>query len=146
MNRAYPVTAVVVARHPVHSILASFPIACFTLALLTDIAYWLTSNLMWKHFSEWLLFAGIVFGVLALIAGVLDFLLRRQARAAGPVWPYLIGSVVVLVLAVINSFVHSGDGWTGVVPYGLILSAVTVIVAFATDWFGRTMAFRLASE
>ena len=42
----------------------------------------------------------------------------------------------------LDSLVHAGDGWTGVVPYGLILSAATVLVMLVTDWFGRAMVFR----
>ena len=37
--------------HPVLRILAFFPIACFTCALLTDIAYLQTTNVMWADFS-----------------------------------------------------------------------------------------------
>ena len=44
----------------------------------------------------------------------------------------------MLALASLNSLVHAGDGWTAVVPYGLILSAVTVIVVIATAWLGRS--------
>lgn len=144
-----PSTAAVL-RHPIHATLTPFPIVCFTLALLTDIAFWQTSNLMWQHFAEWLLLAGIVFGVLAALAGLIDFLVRPAVRARGPAWPHAIGpawphaigSVVVLLLAIVNSFVHAADGWTGVVPYGLILSAATVLLMMVSDWFGRSMVFR----
>jgi uncharacterized membrane protein len=97
---------------------------------------------MWQYFSEWLLLAGLVFGALAALAGAVDFLLRPAIRAAGPAWPHAVGGVIVLLLAFVNSFVHAADGWTGVVPYGLILSAMTVLVMVVTDWFGRAMVFR----
>jgi uncharacterized membrane protein len=142
MNRLHPTAAAAIARHPIHATLVPFPIVCFTLALLTDIAYWRTSNLMWQYFSEWLLLAGLVFGVLAALAGAVDFLFRREVRAPGPAWPHAVGGVIVLVLAIVNSFVHAADGWTGVVPYGLVLSAATVLVMAVTDWFGRAMVFR----
>src|SRR3546814_13089787 len=83
---------------------------------------------MWQHFSEWLLLAGLVFGALAALAGAVDFLVRPEVRAPGAAWPHALGSVIALVLAIVNSFVHAADGWTGVVPYGLILSAATVVV------------------
>ena len=50
--------------------------------------------------------------------------------------------MLVLILAFINSLVHSADGWTGVVPWGLALSALTVLVLIVTNWFGRTMVYR----
>jgi uncharacterized membrane protein len=142
MSLAHSRSTVAVAGHPVHATLASFPIVCFTLTLLADIAFWRTSNLMWQHFAEWLLLAGLVFGALAALAGAVDFLVRPAVRAPRSAWPHAVGSVIVLVLAIVNSFVHAADGWTGVVPYGLILSAVTVLVMMVSDWFGRAMVFR----
>lgn len=142
MNRQHSSATAAIARHPIHATLVPFPIVCFTLALLTDIAYWQTSHLMWQDFSEWLLLAGLVFGALAALAGAVDFLSRREFRASRSAWPHAVGSVIVLVLAFVNSFVHAADGWTGVVPYGLILSAATVLVMAVTDWFGRAMVYR----
>ena len=138
----HPPSTATIAGHPIHAMLVPFPIACFTLTLLTDIAYWRTSYLMWQHFSEWLLFAGLVFGVLAGLAGAVDFLSRREVRAQRPAWPHAIGNVVVLILAFINSLVHAGDGWTAVVPWGLILSAVTVLLLLVTGWLGGSMVYR----
>lgn len=142
MKHPHAAATLAISRHPIHATLAPFPIVCFTLTLLTDIAYWRTSNLMWQHFSEWLLLAGLVFGVLAALAGAVDFLFRPEVRAPGAAWPHAVGGVIALVLAIVNSFVHAADGWTGVVPYGLILSAVTVVVMMVSDWFGRAMVFR----
>ena len=118
---------------PIHSTLLAFPIACFSLALLTDVAYSQTVNLQWLHFSEWLLLAGLVFGALELLALIFDLLFRKVR----PSWLPVLGGVVVLVLATINSFVHTVDGWTAVVPYGLALSIATVLVMILTAWTGR---------
>lgn len=142
MHRPHASSTAAISRHPIHATLAPFPIVCFTLTLLADIAYWRTSNLMWQHFAEWLLFVGLVFGALAALAGAVDFLVRREVRAPGAAWPHALGSVIVLVLAFFNSLIHARDGWTGVVPYGLILSAATVLVMMLSDWFGRALVFR----
>lgn len=133
MTSYHPLPVADVAMHPVHATLQSFPIACFSLTVLTDIAYIQTSNLLWLHFSEWLLLAGLVFGVLALLVRALDCLIRRirPSRLA------VLGGIVVLVLATINSFVHTADGWTAVVPYGLTLSIVTVLAMIVTAWLAR---------
>lgn len=115
---------------PIYAGFLSFPIACFFLALLTDIAYWQTSNLLWLHFSEWLLLAGLVGGILAMIARGLEYL----AWKTRPRWSAVFAGFVVLLLAAINNFVHTADGWTAVVPYGLILSVATVLMMIATAW------------
>jgi uncharacterized membrane protein len=113
--------------------LVSFPIACFSLTVLSDIAYWQTSNLLWLHFSEWLLFAGLVFGFLAALMAVANVLIWKTA----PSWIATIGWVVVFLLAVLNSFIHTADGWTAVVPYGMTVSFVTVVLMLIAGWFGR---------
>jgi len=138
-----PITATIDGQ-PMHSMLAQFPIVCFTLTLLTDIAYWRTSHLMWLEFSSWLLLAGLVFGALALVAGLIEFFFGPAMRTPPPAWPHAVGGVVVLALAFLNSLVHAGDGWTAVVPWGLTLSAVTVVVIIVTEWSGRTLLFRRA--
>jgi len=57
-----------------HATFRALPIACFPFALASDIAYAQTSNLLWLHFAEWLLFAGIVGLTLALVAVAVDLL------------------------------------------------------------------------
>ncbi|MFD2740660.1 DUF2231 domain-containing protein [Sulfitobacter aestuarii] len=142
MARSNPRSVVAIAGHPLHPMLVSFPIVCFTLTLLTDIAYWRTSNLMWQHFSEWLLFAGLIIGGLAALAGVIDVIASKRIRSLKLVWFHALGNVVVLGLALVNSLVHAGDGWTAVVPWGLTLSAVTVAIMLVTGWLGASMIYK----
>jgi uncharacterized membrane protein len=118
------------------SALLSFPVACFTLTVLTDIAYWQTLNLLWLHFSEWLLFAGLVFGALALVVLAIDFAISRVR----PAWSAVLAGIAVLLLATLNSFVHTADGWTAVMPYGLALSALTLVGMMAAAWLGARHA------
>jgi uncharacterized membrane protein len=98
--------------------------------LLTDIAYWRSANLMWADFSDWLLAAAMIMGVVAAIAILVDAVTRRPLMP----WPVFIGYLAVFLLGLLNSFVHSRDGWTSVVPTGLALSAVTALVLLLTGW------------
>ena len=111
-------------------------------ALITDIAYWKTAEMMWADFSAWLLFAGLVMGVLAALVGLIDFLSNRLIRGLSSAWLHMAGNALVLILALFNSFVHSRDAWTSVVPTGLMLSAMTVLVMVFTGWLGWTMVYR----
>ncbi|WP_085026639.1 DUF2231 domain-containing protein [Ensifer aridi] len=130
------------ATSPIHSLFAPFPVVCFTLALLTDIAFWQTGYGMWQNFSAWLLFAGMVFGVVAALAGVAEFLFRSKRRAPAAIWLHTVGYVVVLGLAFVNNLVHAADGWRAVVPYGLILSAATVLLIILIALLDRAMLHR----
>lgn len=142
MENSYRRSAAALVGRPVYAILASFPVACFTLTLITDIVFWRTSNLMWQNFSAWLLFAGLVFGALATVIRLADFLLHPEMRSLGIAWFHAVLGAAVLVLAVLNSFVHAGDGWTAVVPYGLALSAITVALMLVAAWLGRSLTLR----
>jgi len=129
------------AWDPIHLLFVPFPIACFTLALLTDTAYWQTGDIMWHHFSAWLLFAGMTFGVAAGLTGAVALLLRTERRGHRG-WLHAIGYVVILVLAFINNLVHAGDGWTAIVPTGLVLSAATVLLMAVVAVLDGTLAVR----
>jgi len=117
----------------IHSTFLAFPIACFSLTVATDVGFVRTVNLLWLHFSEWLLLTGLIFGVLAAFAYLVDYFICKLR----PHWLALTSGIVVLLLAAINSFVHTADGWTAVVPYGLTLSVLTVVAMIVTAWFGR---------
>lgn len=118
-----------VIGYPIQALFVPFPCVCFFLALLTDIAFWSTSNLMWQNFSAWLLLAGLVFGGLSIPAALID-LLRPSTRLLRAGILASITFVAALGLAFVNSLVHASDGWTAVVPYGLLLSGVTVAFIF----------------
>jgi uncharacterized membrane protein len=141
-TKTNPASTARIAVHPIHPMLVPFPIACFVGALLTDLAYWKTAEMMWADFSAWLLFFGLIMGSVATIVGLVDLLGNRRIRALAPAWFHMIGNMVVLVLALLNCFVHSRDAWTSVVPTGLMLSALTVIVMLFTGWMGWSMVYR----
>jgi uncharacterized membrane protein len=129
--------ATVLVRPPLHPTFACFPIACLGGALLTDIAYWKTAEMMWADFSAWLVTAGVILGWLAVIGGIVDLVGRRYDERPGLIWVYAIGYLIALVLATFNMFVHTRDAWTSVVPWGLALSALTVLILLVTgcvDW------------
>ncbi|HEY3721029.1 MAG TPA: DUF2231 domain-containing protein [Roseiarcus sp.] len=142
MTIANPRSTVRIAKHPIHPMLVPIPIACFVGALLTDLAYWRTANVMWADFSDWLVTIGVIVGFLAAIVGAVDFLSNRLIRAQPPAWPHAIGNILVLVLATLNMFVHSRDAWTSVVPWGLTLSAAVVLILLFTGWMGWSMVYR----
>jgi uncharacterized membrane protein len=131
-----------IARHPIHPMLVPVPIVCFIGALLTDIMYAITAEIMWADFSAWLLVIGLFIGILAAIAGLIDFSSNRLIRSLSAAWVHMVGNAAVLILAIFNLLVHTRDAWTSVVPTGLILSIVTVLILPITGWLGWTMVYR----
>jgi uncharacterized membrane protein len=131
-----------VSRAPLHPTLMSFPISCFVGTLLTDIAYARTADIMWADFSAWLIAAGVVLGWLAGIAGIVDLVGRRYLTAPVPGWAYAIGILAVMILATFNMLIHTRDAWTSVVPWGLTLSAITVVLLVFTTAIGWIALYR----
>jgi uncharacterized membrane protein len=116
------------ARHrarPLHPTVLGIPLVCFLAALIADIAYVRTFDIIWKTMADWLLAGGMVAGALAAIVGIYD-LARVPVRANALIWPYAGVYAVAMLLAFSDNFIHSRDAF-GAMPAGLILSTLTVL-------------------
>jgi len=127
-------------RQPIHPILVPFPIACFAGALVTDLVYWQTVAVMWEMFSVWLITAGLIMAGFATIAFVIDLVGGKQIRTLA--WPRAVGYALAVLLSLINAFIHSRDGYTTVVPSGLMLSGLVVVILLFTGWAGSARAIQ----
>ncbi len=110
-----------------------FAAAFFTLTLLTDWAYMQTTVLMWKDFSAWLLFSGMVAGGLAALLWLVGFVIQRRR----PVWGVIALNALVLATAFVNNLIHAGDGWTSIVPWGIGLSLLTCLLMLVSATLRR---------
>jgi len=124
------------ASQPVYATLVQFPAVCFVGTLLTDLAYWSTTNYLWETFSIWLLTIGCIVAAFAGIAGLITWFTHRHVRALPFAGLHVITSMAALVLSIVNAFVHSRDGYTAVVPQGLTLSIIVVVLMLLATWLG----------
>jgi uncharacterized membrane protein len=125
---------------PMHKIPVSFSAAYFAGALITDLVYWQIPDVLWERFSIWLIAAGLIMAGLAIIAYAIDLAGGRQIDR--PVWPRVIGYALAVLLSLMNAFIHSRDGYTAVVPTGLMLSGLVIVVLLLTSWAGAALANR----
>ena len=125
---------------PMHKILVSFSAAYFAGALITDLVYLQMPDVLWERFSIWLIAAGLIMAGFAAIAYVIDLAGGRQIDR--PAWPRVAGYTLAVSLSLINAFVHSRDGYTAVVPTGLMLSGLVVVVLLLTAWVGMALTNR----
>jgi uncharacterized membrane protein len=131
-----------IGGHPIHAMLVQFPIVCFVGAFITDIVYRRSMSFIWETFSVWLLTAGLVGAGLAVVAGLIDFVADHRIRQLRSGWIHALGNGLVIALSVINVLVHSRDGYTAVVPTGIILSGVVVLIMMITGWMGGELVYR----
>jgi uncharacterized membrane protein len=131
--------AALASARTIHQMLTPFPVAYFTAALATDLAYWRTAEVMWERFSIWLIAGGLVMSALVALAAVSDLAFGKQR----PAWLRALGYTAGVLVSLLNVFVHSRDGYTAVVPTGLTLSVVAVaILLLSVVTGGWTLSYR----
>lgn len=129
-----------------YSTLVGFPASCFILTFLTDLAYWKTASYLWETISVWLLVLGLLGAGLSLVGGIVDLVRSRRVRGLAQPAVRVLGHLVAAALSLVNVFVHSRDGYTAVVPQGVVLSALTVLVLLATTLVARRAETRKFKE
>lgn len=134
------------AGHPLYSALLPIPIICFAGALITDLAYSRAADMMWLDFSSWLLLAGLIGGGFAGLLLIFELVRARRAPRAGTLLLHFLLLLAAFVVEVFNSFVHTRDGWTAVVPTGLTLSVIAVVLSLLAGWFWQSFSRRPAGD
>ncbi|MDO9586601.1 MAG: hypothetical protein Q7J13_01575 [Brevundimonas sp.] len=112
-----------------HGLLLAFPIALFTSALITDIAYLRTAQIQWTNFSAWLIAGALVGGGAVLAWSLIRLLLawRTPARRVRAIYAAVVA--VMWGLGLINAFKHSQDAWSSVGAFGVTLSLICTLLA-----------------
>lgn len=121
------------AIHPFHAIVLAGVIPLFLGALLSDVAYYRSYEIQWANFASWLIAGALVFTGIALVLAIID-LFRIRPRARGSV-AYVVLVLATWVVGFLNALMHARDAWAAM-PSGLILSAVTLVLALVAVWVG----------
>lgn len=132
-----------IAGHPIHPMLIPFPVALLFLVAATDIAYATGAGLFWAKVSYYMLWGGIISAGIAAVAGLVDFLSIKRARAHRQGWLHVLANSAVVALAVANLLLRLDDYATAVVPSGLILSVVGAGLLVIGGWYGGELSYRL---
>jgi uncharacterized membrane protein len=138
-----PKVTAAIAQHPIHPMLIPFPIAFLVGTLVSDIAFWGTRNGFWAEGSIWLVGAGIVMALVAALAGFTDFFGEERIRALNAAWYHMIGNLTAVVIAIGNFALRYFEGAdAAILPWGIVLSFVTVGILLFTGWMGWEMVYR----
>jgi len=134
-------TQVAVARHPLHPMLVTFPIAFFMGALATDLAHWQLGDPFWARASTWLLGAGTLMGVLAGAAGTAELLSVSGIRRRAASWSHFVVAVMLLAVEFINWLARIRAPMHTVDAGALYLSGLGAALVVAAGWFGGKLVF-----
>jgi uncharacterized membrane protein len=129
--------------HPIHPALVVYPIAFFTGAFVSDLAYlFLSADAFWATASFWLLVAGLVTAALAAVAGLTDFLGDRRIRALRDAWMHMIGNITAVVVELVNLILRLHDHAGPIASPGVYLSGLAFLILGFTGWKGGELVFR----
>jgi uncharacterized membrane protein len=92
--------------------------------------------------SLWLLGIALVIAVVAMAAGITDFMGDSRIRELREAWQHLIGNVTVVLLSALNWFRRYEFGDSAIVPWGLGISLLVFLILFYTGWKGWEMVYR----
>jgi uncharacterized membrane protein/nitrite reductase/ring-hydroxylating ferredoxin subunit len=128
--------------HPIHPILVSFPIAFFTGAFILDLIYLMTESKNYFQAGIYLTSGGIIFGVLAAIPGIIDYIFTIPPKSSANQRATnhgLLNSTVIIIFIItlllrtksdINLFVIIG------------LEGIGIILLSISGWMGGTLIVR----
>lgn len=131
-----------IAGHPIHPVLIPYPVAFLTAPVVTDVLWWVTGSELWPPFSLWLTAAGVVSGLVAAIAGLIDFTTIPRVREHGTGWFHSAAAVLALGAGGISWALRVGDEAEAIVPWGLTLAAVTAVLVGVAGWYGGELSYR----
>ncbi|MBA4807974.1 DUF2231 domain-containing protein [Brevundimonas sp.] len=120
---------------PLRGILMAFPIALFTSAVVSDIAYLQSAQMQWSNFSAWLIVGALVFGGLAGLWAIVDLALAWRGPTRNAALIHLAALALAWIFGLINAFKHSQDAWSSVGAFGLTLSILSAVLALVAGWF-----------
>jgi uncharacterized membrane protein len=137
-----PRSTVQIAGHPIHPMLIPFPVVFVVSTFFCDLAFWRMGTPFWATAALWLLGGAVVFGVLAAVTGLTDFLGERRIRDLTDAWYHFIGNAVAIVLSLVNFYLRYANGEAAILPEGLVLSLLVVGIFLFTGWKGWEMVYR----
>ena len=128
--------------HPIHPMLIPLPIGALVLALASDVAFLITDDAFWAQASWWLLWAGLVTGVVAALVGLVELMTIHRVRSHRAGQLHVAMNTTALVATAANIAVRWGDHATAVLPWGLVLTAATALLLAGGGWFGGELTYR----
>jgi len=124
-SRVEPRRSIVAAG--LYGLLNPIPFGCFVAALVFDVTYARSADVLWGKGAAWLIVFGLLFAVIPRLVNLVQVWItsRRIATRTDKLDFWL--NLFAIVAAIVNAFVHSRDAY-GIVPAAVWLSLCTVVL------------------
>ena len=131
-----------IAGQAVHPVLVMFPLGLFTVAVLFDLGDLLGGPEMFGALAYWNIVAGLISGVLVVLASAIDlaFVRGSAAKRVGVQRNLMHMGVLVLFAVILLVRMQSPDRVAG---WGLLaVELISLTAAFFAAWYGGELANR----
>ncbi len=131
--------------HPIHQMLIVFPLGLLATSFFFDIAWLVTKKAELATVAYWMIFAGVIGGLVAAVFGLIDWLaIPNGTRAKNVGMWHGGGNVVVTGLFIASWFLRREvEGYAPPIA-SIVLSALAVGIALVTGWLGGELVNRLS--
>jgi len=109
----------------VYGLLNPIPFGMFVAALIFDITYLRTGEVLWNKAAAWLIPLALIFAIIPRFINLGMVWANRRVIVSGVDKLDFWLNLVAVIVAIFNAFVHSRDAYASM-PTGVWLSAVTV--------------------
>ena len=129
--------------HAIHPVLIVFPLGLLATGVIFDAVYLIWGNPSFPIVSYWMIFAGIIGGIISAPFGWVDwFVIPPATRAKSVGLLHGIGNIIVLLLFIGSWWLRHNNSDMLAVTY--ILSFAGAGLAGITGWLGGELVDRLS--
>lgn len=129
--------------HPVHQMLIVFPLGLLATAVVFDVLFLFSGAEVFAVVSYWMIFAGLIGGVLAAPFGFIDWLaIPRGTRAKRIGAWHGIGNLIVVTLFLVSLLMRR-EAPAAADAEAYAFSFAAVLLALFTAWLGGELVDRL---
>jgi uncharacterized membrane protein len=111
----------------IYGMLNPLPFGFFVAALIFDITYFRSGDILWDKGAAWLISIGLVIAIIPRLINLTHVWITFRAWATrNDRWDFWL-NLVAIVIAIFNAFVHTRDAYASM-PLGVWLSGLTVVL------------------
>jgi uncharacterized membrane protein len=129
--------------HPIHQILIVFPLGLLATSFFFDLAWLVFKREELAVVAQWLIFAGVIGGLLASLFGLIDWLAIPRNTRAWRVGAWHGGGHTLVAVVFGVSWMMRRDLPGQPEPLAIALSALGVLLTILTGWLGSELSDRM---
>lgn len=131
-----------IAGHPLHPMGIPFPITFLIILPFADLAFSFTGDIFWARAASWLAGLGFLFGSMAALVGLVDFVTIRRVREYTAGWIHASSNASALFFAFWNIFIRWDSPAEAIFPWGILLSIIAALLVAVAGWYGGELSYR----